>query len=182
MHDLLSTSSPTKPKRDAVADLLPYTRQRMIRTRYPQNPPEAAATLGQFQAQVLEIVFGWHHSVEDLVRNEIAHAAQGEPRRKWLAKWLDKTVPEVINDPDKIQDTKKCAEAYTRSRNVHAAVYMLLQSRLYDQAVGLYKTSDLYMEAVLVAFLYMPHREYQTGLLADWASAEEHRSPTLASR
>jgi hypothetical protein len=182
MHDLLSTLSTVEPQKDTVADLFPGARRRMIRTRYPfPVPPQAAASLPQFRTQVLAIVFGWEYSVEDLVNDESAQAAPGDPRREFLTKWLNNTAPDA-DMHNKIQDAKKCAEECMQSGNVHGAVCTLLQVRLYDQAVGLYKNSGRYMEAVLVAFLYVPRWEYQISLLGAWACAEEHSSPQLARR
>ncbi|KAI9761225.1 MAG: aldehyde dehydrogenase (NAD(P)(+)) ald5 [Chaenotheca gracillima] len=190
-------------------DLFPFVRGRLSDVPYknPQIRDIAALTASDLRRQMLSVVFGWEDDVEALIQDELRHHSPGSASAVLLSKWLGDVDADMMASMVGSQtmtssdwmllalssmggqnSTKKVGEAFVQrlleKGDIHAAATILLGLGEQNDAVEVYVSHHLYMEAVLLACLVFPNDwQRQSELVRKWGThAVQHAQQHLAIR
>ncbi|KAI9828107.1 MAG: hypothetical protein M1832_003634 [Thelocarpon impressellum] len=192
-----------------IVDLFPYTRGRLDDVPYlnPQNQDTSQLTPADLRKQMLSVVFGWEDDIEALIQEELRRHPQGSASAVLLSKWLgdvdadmmaSMVGTETMTSSDWMllalsgfggqASTKKVGQAFVQrlleKRDVHAAATILLGLGDQNDAVEIYVSHRLFMEAVLLTCLIFPNDwQRQSALVRKWGEyAVQHSQQHLAIR
>ncbi|KAI9792909.1 MAG: hypothetical protein M1816_001231 [Peltula sp. TS41687] len=196
-------------KNNQVLDLFPLTRERLSDVPYkiPHVFDTSTQTAADLRCQMLSVVFGWNDDIEPLIEEELRGHQPGSPGAVLLSKWLNDvsidmfasmTGSDTMNSSDWMllalstiggqASTKKIGQAFVprllEKGDIHAAVTILLGLGEQNDAVEVYFSHHLLMEAVLLTCLVFPN-DWQriSQLVRKWGEyAVKHRQQHLAIR
>ncbi|KAI9679559.1 MAG: hypothetical protein M1817_005581 [Caeruleum heppii] len=197
------------PETKSRADLFPYTRGRLSDVPYmnPQKQDESRLTAVDLRQQMLSVVFGWTDDIEALIKEELDRHEPGSASANMLSKWLGDIDIDMMNSMVKSEtmtasdwmllcmsnlggqsSTKQLGQTFVRrlldQGEVHAAATILLGLGNQHDAVEIYVSHRLFMEAVLLTCLVFPN-DWQrlSGLVRKWGEhAVQHSEQHLAIR
>ncbi|KAL1959091.1 hypothetical protein VTO42DRAFT_2878 [Malbranchea cinnamomea] len=172
---------PSPEEEDFVVDLFPYIRSRLNELPYrpPRRLDDTISTPDEHRKHMLQVVFGWDGDIEGLIRDELCRHAAGTPRAIILSRWLAHIDPNLmmamagsvtssyidwmllaLSQLGPQTETKKIGRLFVQrllaSGDIHASVAVLLGLGDGSDAVEVYVSRNLYMEAILLACLIMP--------------------------
>ncbi|KAL2418619.1 hypothetical protein ABEF91_004618 [Exophiala dermatitidis] len=182
------------PEEQPVQDLFPFTRARLhdVPYRPPRSLDEAMLTPDDLRRQMLNVVFGWEEDIQDLVRDELSRHPSASQNAIILAKWLDEdpdSLAEILGSTSVTSNldwmllalgtisnqvgAKKITQVFIEKLlskgDVHAAAGLLLALGDRSDAIEVYVTRNLYMEAVLLTCLVTPDDwQRQSYLVRRW--------------
>ncbi|KAI9886319.1 MAG: hypothetical protein M1823_001877 [Watsoniomyces obsoletus] len=164
--------SPDRP--DKVIDLFPLARGRLSDVPYhnPLVSETANRTAADLRRQMLSVVFGWNDDIEPLIEAELQAHPPGSPGAILLSKWLNNVSPDMLESMAMSNtmgqadwmllalssmggqsSTKKIGQAFVQKLlekdDVHAAVTILLGLGEQNDAVEVYYSHRLFMEALV---------------------------------
>lgn len=153
---------------------------------------------------MLSTIFGWNKEVEELIRDEISRHPAGSTSRMLLAKWLGDLTEDIMAPTSEMTsaDWMKLAllgmsgssqqsqlgRAYIpkllEAGDIHTAVTMLIGYADYNDAIELYISHRLYMEALILTCLFYPGVwERQEQIVKKWGEwLVQHGQQQLAIR
>lgn len=191
----------------SYVDLFPRTRARLSTVVYKQRQlDQEGLSPDELRKQMLEVVFGWDHDIEPLVRDELAHHEAGSTSAVLLSKWLGEVDEDSmatamnsgsISSSDWMllaltsmrgQASKKMGQAMVQKLlqqgDFHTSATILLGLGDREDAVEVYVSRSFYMEAILLTCLLFPedwHR--QAHLVRRWGEfVVENSQQQLAIR
>lgn len=199
--------SPEEAKDNRRMDLFPYTKARLseVKFRAPQYG-NARMTPDVLRKEMISVVFGWDHDIEDLIRDEQSRHASGSASAVLLGKWLGDNaadaVAEMIGSESMSSSDwmllalsqmgqgsqKQIGEAFVRRLlerdELHPAVAILLGLGQQNDAVEAYVSRKYYIEAVLLTCLLFPNDwQRQSYLVRKWGEiAVSQQQAELAVR
>ena len=179
---------------NAPIDLFPYTRTRLsdVPFRQPQALDQDNLTPDDLRRQMLSVVFGWDHDIEELIHDELCHHAPGSPSAVLLSKWLGDVNADMMVSMEGSNSmsssdwmllalsqiggqasTKKVGQAFVQrlleKGDVHASVTILLGLGDHNDAVEVYVSRNYFMEAILLTCLVYPSDwQRQSHLVRRW--------------
>lgn len=192
----------------SYVDLFPRTRARLSTVTYKQRPLDQEG-LGpdELRKQMLEVVFGWDHDIEPLVRDELGHHEKGSTSAVLLSKWLGEVDVDSmaaamnsgsINSSDWMllalssiggqASMKKMGQAMVQKLlqqgDFHTSATILLGMGDREDAVEVYVSRSFYMEAILLTCLIFPTDwQRQAHLVRRWGEfVVENSQQQLAIR
>ncbi|KAG6087534.1 hypothetical protein E4U15_007766 [Claviceps sp. LM218 group G6] len=198
---------PRSPDDNKVHDLFTFTRTRLsdLQYQHPMNTNRPCLTNDDLREQMLSTLFGWHQSVENLIRDEMARHPARSTNRILLSKWLgemetDFTVgsSENMTSSDWMilalsgisgqQSQQKLVRAYIQrlleTGDIHVAVTMMLGMGDQHDAIEIYVSYKRYMEALILTCATFPGVwERQAAIIRRWGEwAVQHGQQSLAIR
>ena len=165
------------PENAVIRDLFPYTRARIGRMPYtqPQVLSQTDLSADDLRKKMLMVVFGWEGDIEPLIRDELSHHPPGSMHAVLLSKWLgdvdvDMMASGSISSADWMllafsqmgqqASTNKLGQAFVQrllqQGDIHTSATILLGMGDRDQAIDIYVSRNLYMEAILLTCLLFP--------------------------
>ncbi|QUC16482.1 uncharacterized protein UV8b_00723 [Ustilaginoidea virens] len=183
---------PRSPDDNRVHDLFKFTRTRLsdIPYKHPMNADPSRLTNDDLRKQMLSTIFGWHGSVEDLIRDEMSRHPAGSANRILLAKWLgDMDADVMVGSSENMTSSDwmllalsgiggqpsqhKLGRAYVQrlleSGDVHAAVTIMLGMGDNNDAIEIYISHKRYMEALILTCIAFPSVwERQAAIVRKW--------------
>lgn len=192
----------------SYVDLFPRARARLSTVIYKQRPLDQD-NLGpdELRKQMLEVVFGWDHDIEPLVRDELAHHEKGSTSAVLLSKWLgevdaDSMAAAMVSGSISSSDwmllalnsiggqasMKKMGQAMVQKLlqqgDFHTSATILLGLGDREDAVEVYVSRSFYMEAILLTCLIFPSDwQRQAHLVRRWGEfVVENSQQQLAIR
>ena len=203
----LRNEVPRSPDDNKVHDLFKYTRTRLsdIPYKHPNMIENGRMTNDDLRRQMLSTIFGWHSSVEDLVRDEMSRHPAGSPSRIMLAKWLGDVETDVLAASSQNMTSSdwmilalsgiggqasqhKLGQAYVQrlleGGDVHVAVTIMLGMGDHNDAIEAYISHKRYMEALILTCVCFPSVwERQVAIIKKWGEwAVQHGQQQLAIR
>ncbi|KAL5612093.1 uncharacterized protein BROUX77_002249 [Berkeleyomyces rouxiae] len=203
-----SKSRGETPREPAKFDIFKYTRTRLddVPYRHPPINDSASLTNDDLRRQMLNTIFGWNGEVEELILDEMTRHPQGSSVRIILSKWIgqETSEDEIMASADLMSSSdwmllalggignqpsqQKLGRAYItkllEQGDLHAAVTIMLGMGDYIDAIEVYHSHKHYMEALILACLYMPSVwERQSAIAKKWGEwAVQHGHQKLAIR
>lgn len=192
----------------SYVDLFPRTRARLSTVTYKQRALDQEG-LGpeELRKQMLEVVFGWDHDIEPLVRDELGHHEKGSTSAVLLSKWLGEVDADSmaaamnsgsISSSDWMllalssiggqASMKKMGQAMVQKLlqqgDFHTSATILLGLGDREDAVEVYVSRSFYMEAILLTCLIFPTDwQRQAHLVRRWGEfVVENSQQQLAIR
>jgi hypothetical protein len=166
------------PDNGRPMDLFPFTRARLTDVQYRQVQHGENLSNGALRRQMLNVVFGWDEDIDGLIRDELARHEPGSSSAVLLQKWLGDLDPEAdmgtgLGNTDTMSSSdwmflalsnmggkaasKKLGQQFIQkllsSGDVHSAAAICLGMGDFNDAVEIYVSHNLHMEAVLLACL-----------------------------
>lgn len=164
---------------NAMMDLFPFLKARLLDV--PLQTPhygDTARTSDMLQREMLSVVFGWHDTVANLVREEMSKHRAGSGSSVLLAKWLGDmgadSMSSLVGSQSMTssdwmllalssigQDSqKRVGQAFVQrlleKGDIHPAVAILLGLGEINDAIEVYVSQSYFMEAVLLSSLCVP--------------------------
>ena len=178
-----------------LIDLFPYTRARLA--SLPYQPATSTldfktAPAQELRLQMLRIVFGWEHDIEDLIRDEIARHDPGSLNATLLSRWLGEVGTNYMSmmENDTVTGTdwmllalssmgnqgeaakvmgRGFAQKLLQQGDIHTAATILLGLKDFDEAADIYISRNYFMEGILVTTLAFPDDwQRQSTLVRSW--------------
>ncbi|KAM0457666.1 hypothetical protein ACHAPV_006560 [Trichoderma viride] len=199
---------PRSPADDTkVQDLFKYTRSRLSDLPYkhpiPSNYPHL--TNDDLRRQMLNTIFGWNKEVDDLIRDEMSRYPAGSANRILLAKWLGDFDPGSVAASSQNMTSsdwmllalssigghasqQKLGRVYVQrlleNGDVHVAVTIMLGMGDFNDAIEIYISHKMYMEALILTCVAFPSVwERQVAIVKKWGEwAIKHGQQQLAIR
>ena len=194
---------------DDMPDLFPHIRARLDDVPYlnPHHQDKSQLTPADLRRQMLSVVFGWEDDIDSLIQDQLQRHPANSASAVLLSKWLGDVDPEIMasmvgSETMTSSDwmllalsgfggqasTKKVGQAYVQrlleKRDVHAAATILLGLGDQNDAVEIYVSHMLYMEAILLTSLIF-RNDWQrlSSLVRRWGeNAVQHSQQHLAIR
>lgn len=192
----------------SYVDLFPRTRARLSTVSYkPRAVDQEGLGPDELRKQMLEVVFGWDHDIEPLVRDELAHHETGSTSAVLLSKWLGEVDADSmaaalnsgsISSSDWMllalssiggqASMKKMGQAMVQKLlqqgDFHTSATILLGLGDREDAVEVYVSRSFYMEAILLTCLVFPTDwQRQAHLVRRWGEfVVENSQQQLAIR
>ncbi|KKZ68491.1 hypothetical protein EMCG_05850 [[Emmonsia] crescens] len=177
-----------------ITELFPYIRSRV--NNVPFQPPrpqnDGNQSPDELRKQMLHVVFGWEGDIEELIRDELRRHNPGSQHAILLARWLGEIDTNLIISmmgPGSSQSSDWMLLALTQLGNqghskhlgqalvqkllakgdIHASAAVLLGMGDCNDAIEVYVSRNLYMEAILLTCLLMPSEwQRQSYLVRKW--------------
>lgn len=192
----------------SYVDLFPRTRARLSTVTYKQRQLDQEG-LGpdDLRKQMLEVVFGWDHDIEPLVRDELGHHEKGSTSAVLLSKWLGEVDADsmaaalnsgsigssdwmllALSSMGGQASMKKMGQAMVQKLlqqgDFHTSATILLGMGDREDAVEVYVSRSFYMEAILLTCLIFPTDwQRQAHLVRRWGEfVVENSQQQLAIR
>ncbi|EHK45402.1 hypothetical protein TRIATDRAFT_221851 [Trichoderma atroviride IMI 206040] len=204
----LRNEVPRSPADDTkVQDLFKYTRSRLSDLPYkhpiPSNYPHL--TNDDLRRQMLNTIFGWNKEVDDLIRDEMSRYPAGSANRILLAKWLGDFDSGIVAASSQNMTSsdwmllalssigghasqQKLGRVYVQrlleNGDVHVAVTIMLGMGDFNDAIEIYISHKMYMEALILTCVAFPSVwERQVAIVKKWGEwAIKHGQQQLAIR
>ncbi|KAL2374611.1 hypothetical protein RJ035_003794 [Blastomyces gilchristii] len=185
-----NTSSLDKP----ITELFPYIRSRVNNVPFQPPRPQNDGNLSpdELRKQMLHVVFGWDGDIDELIRDELRRHNPGSQHAILLARWLGEIDTNLILSmmgPGSSQYSDWMLLALTQLGNqghskhlgqalvqkllakgdIHASAAVLLGMGDCNDAIEVYVSRNMYMEAILLTCLLMPSEwQRQSYLVRKW--------------
>ncbi|UKZ92370.1 uncharacterized protein TrAFT101_007330 [Trichoderma asperellum] len=190
-----------------VQDLFKYTRSRLSDLPYkhpiPSNYPHL--TNDDLRRQMLNTIFGWNKEVDDLIRDEMSRHPSGSANRILLAKWLGDFDSGIVAASSQNMTSSdwmllalssigghasqhKLGRVYVQrlleNGDIHVAVTIMLGMGDFNDAIEVYISHKMYMEALILTCVAFPSVwERQVAIVKKWGEwAVKHGQQQLAIR
>ncbi|OAX81483.1 hypothetical protein ACJ72_04178 [Emergomyces africanus] len=198
-HEYVPTSSSSNNNNNnsldkPITELFPYIRSRV--NNVPFQPPrpqnDGNQSPDELRKQMLHVVFGWEGDIDELIRDELRRHIPGSQHAILLARWLGEIDTNLIISmmgPGSSQYSDWMLLALTQLGNqshgkhlgqalvqkllakgdIHASAAVLLGMGDSNDAIEVYVSRNLYMEAILLTCLLMPSEwQRQSYLVRKW--------------
>jgi len=164
-------------------DLFPFTRARLNDVPHGQDGMRDSGymTSDDLRKQMLSVVFGWNGDIIALIEDEISRHPADSHNALYLSKWLGQEheiLQQAMQESSDLQNdwcllalgcvndnfaTKRLGELFVErllsQGDLHAAATILIAMGENSDAIEVYVSRNLYLEAVLLTCLVTP---------ADW--------------
>lgn len=189
-------------------DLFKFTKSRLSDVPYhhPQALDNRYLTNNDLRRQMLSTIFGWEGEAETMVRDEMSRHPPGSTNRLLLAKWVGDIETDIMAAGGTESMTSsdwmllalsgiggqasqaKVARAYVQrlleKGDVHTASTIMIGMGDQNDAIEIYVSHKLYMEALILTCLVFPGDwQRQAELVRKWGEwAVQHSQQQLAIR
>jgi hypothetical protein len=205
--NLLNKYAPPPPAPvERPIDLFPFTKARLSDMHYSHPQLRPNMTASELRLQMLSCVFGWAGDIEGLIRDELSRHEPGSTSAFLIQKWLgdeDIDIGSMMqNDAMTSSDWMILALASMNSNaaankamgsmvqkllqkgEVHTAAAMLHATGDHNDAIEVYVSHKLYIEAILLACLIFPNEWQRIAALVKSLGlhAVEHQHSQVAVR
>ncbi len=197
------------PEERQVTELFPYTRARLHDCPYrpPRSLDDSHMTPDDLRMQMLSVVFGWEADIQDLIRDELSRQPADSQNAVLLAKWLDEdpdhlavimgstglasnhdwmllALGTISNQVAAKKITQVFIEKMLSKGDIHAAATIMLALGDKSDAIEVYVSRHMYMEAVLLTCVLTPDDwQRQSYLVRRWGEhVVENSQQSLAIR
>ncbi|KAG5305479.1 WD domain-containing protein [Histoplasma capsulatum G186AR] len=196
-HEYLPNASNTSSHNSLdkpITELFPYIRSRVNNVPFQPPRPQNDGNLSpdELRKQMLHVVFGWEGDIDELIRDELRRHNPGSQHAILLARWLGEIDTNLILSmmgPGSSQYSDWMLLALTQLGNqghskhlgqalvqkllakgdIHASAAVLLGMGDCNDAIEVYVSRNLYMEAILLTCLLMPSEwQRQSYLVRKW--------------
>ncbi|KAK1915803.1 hypothetical protein P3342_003616 [Pyrenophora teres f. teres] len=198
--------SPDESKKNQHMDLFPFTKARLSDVPFRSTNLGPERTADDLRLNMLKVVFGWDHDIDELVQDELARHPPGSAAAVLLSKWLGDLSADVMADMVGSESMtssdwmllalsnlgkgsqKKVGEAFVQrlleKGDIHPAVAIFLGLGEHNDAIEVYVSRKYYMEAILLTCLTFPTDwQRQSFLVRKWGEhAVGHGKAELAVR
>ncbi|EEH34166.2 WD domain-containing protein [Paracoccidioides lutzii Pb01] len=177
-----------------ITELFPYIRSRVNNVPFQPPRPQNDGNLSpdELRKQMLNVVFGWEGDIDGLIRDELRRHSPGSQHAILLARWLGEIDPTLIISmmgPGSSQYSDWMLLALTQLGNqghskhlgqalvqkllakgdIHASAAVLLGMGDSNDAIEVYVSRNMFMEAILLTCLLMPTEwQRQSYLVRKW--------------
>ncbi|KAF2842229.1 hypothetical protein M501DRAFT_927118 [Patellaria atrata CBS 101060] len=198
--------SPDEAKKLEAMDLFPFVKARLSEVVFKTPSYGQQRSPDDLRRQMLSVVFGWDDDIESLIRDELSRHTPGSASGVLLSKWLgdmgaDLMASMIGSESMTSSDwmllalssmgadsQKKVGQAFVQrlleKGDIHPAAAILLGLGEQNDAIEVYVSQKMFMEAVLLTCLIFPTDwQRQSYLVRKWGEiAVAQGQPELAVR